>query len=169
MQDRVVILNSFSKSYAMTGWRIGYLLAPAAYTARMAQIQEGVVSCVSTFSQVAAAEALKSTECVADMVKDYTRRRDILIDGINAIPGFTCKKSPGSFYAFANIKAFGKTSQEFAEELVREAGVVMVPGSAFGEMGEGYVRLVFANSDENLKEAVRRIAEYVARAYPDLK
>ena len=103
------------------------------------------------------------------MVKDYTRRRDILIDGINAIPGFTCKKSPGSFYAFANIKAFGKTSQEFAEELVREAGVVMVPGSAFGSMGEGYVRLVFANSDENLKEAVRRIAEYVARAYPDLK
>ena len=169
MQDRVVILNSFSKSYAMTGWRIGYLLAPAAYTARMAQIQEGVVSCVSTFSQVAAVEALKSTECVADMVKDYTRRRDILIDGINAIPGFTCKKSAGSFYAFANIKAFGKTSQEFAEELVREAGVVMVPGSAFGAMGEGYVRLVFANSDENLKEAVRRIAEYVARAYPDLK
>ena len=169
MQDNVIVLNSFSKSYAMTGWRIGYLLAPAGYTTKMAQIQEGVVSCVSTFSQVAAVEALKSTECVKQMVKDYTRRRDILIDGINAIPGFHCKKSAGSFYAFANIKAFGKTSQEFAEELLSGAKVVVVPGSAFGAMGEGYLRLVFANSEENLKEAVRRIGEYVARAYPNMK
>lgn len=169
VRDNVIILNSFSKSYAMTGWRIGYLLAPAAYTARMAQLNEGLVSCVSTFSQVAAVEALKSTDCVEQMVRDYTRRRDILIDGVNAIPGFSCKKSPGSFYAFANIKAFGKTSQEFAEELLEHAGVVTVPGSAFGEMGEGYLRLVFANSDENLKEAVRRIKAYVEKAYPDMK
>ena len=169
VRDHVIVLNSFSKSYAMTGWRIGYLLAPAEYTTKMAQLQEGVVSCVSTFSQVAAAEALKSTECVESMVKDYTRRRDILIDGINAIPGFSCKKSAGSFYAFANIKAFGKSSQEFAEELLENAKVVVVPGSAFGEMGEGYLRLVFANSDENLKEAVRRIDEYVRKAYPNLK
>ena len=169
VRDHVIVLNSFSKSYAMTGWRIGYLLAPAEYTTKMAQLQEGVVSCVSTFSQVAAAEALKSTECVDSMVKDYTRRRDILIDGINAIPGFSCKKSAGSFYAFANIKAFGKSSQEFAEELLENAKVVVVPGSAFGDMGEGYLRLVFANSDENLKEAVRRIDEYVRKAYPDMK
>lgn len=103
------------------------------------------------------------------MVKDYTRRRDILIDGLNSIPGISCKKSAGSFYAFANIKAFGKTSQEFAEELVRGAEVVAVPGSAFGTMGEGYLRLVFANSDENLYEAVRRIKEYVEKTYPDMK
>ena len=103
------------------------------------------------------------------MVADYTRRRDILIDGINAIPGFSCKKSAGSFYAFANIKAFGKTSQEFAEELLVGAGVVTVPGSAFGACGEGYLRLVFANSDENLKEAVRRIDAYVRKTYPDMK
>ena len=169
VRDRVIVLNSFSKSYAMTGWRIGYLLAPAAYTAKMAQIQEGVVSCVCSFSQVAAAEALKSTECVEAMAKDYARRRDILIDGINAIPGFTCKKSPGSFYAFANIKAFGKSSQEFAEELLEKAKVVTVPGSAFGRMGEGYLRMVFANSDENLTEAVRRIDRYVRKAYPHLQ
>ena len=102
------------------------------------------------------------------MVADYTRRRDILIDGINAIPGFSCKKSAGSFYAFANIKAFGKSAQEFAEELVVNAGVVTVPGSAFGACGEGYLRLVFANSDENLKEAVRRIDAYVRKTYPDI-
>ena len=151
MQDRVMVLNSFSKSYAM------------------AQLQEGVASCVSTFIQAAAVEALKSTACVDQMVADYTRRRDILVDGLNAIPGITCKKSAGSFYAFPNIKAFGKTSQAFAEELLENAGVVTVPGSAFGDMGEGYLRLVFANSDENLKEAVRRIADYVARAYPGIK
>ena len=170
VRDRVFVLNSFSKSYAMTGWRVGYLLAPTAgYVKKMAQLQEGVASCVSTFSQVAAAEALKSTDCVDQMVADYTRRRDILIDGISAIPGFSCKKSAGSFYAFVNIKAFGKSSQEFAEELLKNAGVVVVPGSAFGSMGEGYLRLVFANSDENLKEAVRRIAAYIAEAYPDMK
>ena len=170
VRDRVFVLNSFSKSYAMTGWRVGYLLAPTAgYVKKMAQLQEGVASCVSTFPQVAAAEALKSTDCVDQMVADYTRRRDILIDGISAIPGFSCKKSAGSFYAFVNIKAFGKSSQEFAEELLKNAGVVVVPGSAFGSMGEGYLRLVFANSDENLKEAVRRIAAYIAEAYPDMK
>lgn len=170
VRDKVIVLNSFSKSYAMTGWRIGYFLCDAAYTTKMAQLNEGLVSCVSTFSQVAAVEALKGPQDdVKQMIADYTRRRDILIDGINAIPGFSCKKSPGSFYAFANIKAFGKTSQEFAEELIEKAGVVTVPGSAFGKMGEGYLRLVFANSDENLKEAVRRIAEFVEKYYPDVK
>lgn len=170
VRDQVLVFNSFSKAYAMTGWRVGYLLAPdPAYIKKLAQLQEGVASCVATFIQDAAVEAMKSRTCVDEMVKDYTRRRDILIDGINAIPGFSCKKSAGSFYAFPNIKAFGKTSQEFAEELLVNAGVVTVPGSAFGEMGEGYLRLVFANSDENLKEAVRRIAAYVAKAYPDMK
>ncbi|BAL00730.1 putative aspartate aminotransferase [Oscillibacter valericigenes Sjm18-20] len=170
IRDHVFVLNSFSKTYAMTGWRVGYLLAPeTGYITKMAQLQEGVASCVSTFSQVAATEALKSTECVTQMVADYTRRRDILIDGINAIPGFSCKKSAGSFYAFANIKAFGKSSQEFAEELLEKIHVVVVPGSAFGKMGEGYLRLVFANSDENLKEAVQRISTYVAEAYPNMK
>lgn len=170
VRDRVLVFNSFSKAYAMTGWRVGYLLAPEpGYITKMAQFQEGVASCVATFIQDAAVEALKRTDCVADMVADYTRRRDILIDGLNAIPGISCKKSAGSFYAFANIKAFGKTSQAFAEELVEKAGVVVVPGSAFGEMGEGYLRLVFANSDENLKEAVRRIGDYVAKAYPNIQ
>ena len=113
--------------------------------------------------------SFSSNECVKSMVADYTRRRDILVDGINAVPGFTCAKPKGSFYAFVNIKAFGKSSQEFAEELIRGAHVICVPGTAFGAMGEGYLRLVFANSDENLEEAVRRIDEYVRKAYPDMK
>nr|WP_326164543.1 pyridoxal phosphate-dependent aminotransferase [uncultured Oscillibacter sp.] len=169
VRDQVLVFNSFSKSYAMTGWRVGYLLAPEpGHIKKLAQFQEGVASCVATFIQDAAVEALKRTDCVDSMVADYSRRRDILVDGLNAIPGITCRKSAGSFYAFANIKAFGKTSQAFAEELVEKAGVVVVPGSAFGEMGEGYLRLVFANSDENLREAVRRIGDYVAKAYPDM-
>lgn len=168
MRDRVMVFNSFSKSYAMTGWRIGYILVPRACSLKMAQLQEGIVSCVSTFSQFAAAEALKSEEAVEEMRREYARRRDLLVDGINRIPGFSCRKSKGSFYAFVNIKAFGKSSQAFAEELVEKARVVTVPGSAFGEMGEGYLRLVFANSDENLKEALRRIEDFVRKYYPDI-
>jgi aminotransferase len=166
VQDRVIIINGFSKSYAMTGWRLGYIVANKEIISNMPKLQEGIVSCVPTFVQIAGKEALKGPQnAVEKMIKDYTRRRDILIDGLNNIPGITCKKSPGSFYAFANIKSFGKTSMEFAEELVREAGVVAVPGSAFGKMGEGYMRFVFANSDENLIEAVKRIREFVKKTY----
>jgi len=170
VRDRVIILNTFSKTYAMTGWRIGYLImADPRYIARMANLNEGVVSCVPTFIQIAAAEALKDDKCVKDMLAEYTRRRKILMDGLNAIPGFHCRAPGGSFYAFPNIRAFGKSSQEFAEELVRGARVVVVPGTAFGEYGEGFVRIVFANSDENLKEAIRRIDRYVRSAYPDIR
>ncbi len=170
IRDKVIIMNSLSKSYAMTGWRVGYLLADAAYIPKMAQIQEGMVSCVSTFSQMAGVAALNGPQDEnRRMVKEYARRRDLLIDGLNAIPGITCKKSKGSFYAFANVKAFGKTSQEFAEEMIQYAQVVAVPGSAFGEMGEGYIRFVFANSDENIIEAVKRIDAFVREQYPDVK
>jgi len=166
VRNRVLILNSLSKSHAMTGWRIGYVAGSKEIISNMPKLQEGIVSCVSTFTQKAAIEAITGNQdAVKNMIDEYARRRDILIDGLNNIPGISCKKSPGSFYAFANIKSFGKTSQEFAEELVKEAKVVVVPGSAFGEMGEGYLRFVFANSDENLKEAVRRIDKYVRKAY----
>lgn len=170
IRDRVFVLNSFSKSYAMTGWRVGYMLADSAYMVRLAHLQEGLVSCVSTFSQVAAVEALEGPQDEQKkMIEDYRRRRNIMVDGVNAIPGMECMKTKGSFYTFVNIKAFGKSSQEFAEELVRNAKVVTVPGSAFGKMGEGYIRLVFANSDENLKEAIRRMDTYIREAYPDMK
>jgi aminotransferase len=166
MKERTIVINSFSKTYAMTGWRVGYLLAGKEIVQHMPKLQEGIASCLPAFMQKAAVEALNGNqESVCLMVNDYTRRRSILIDGLNQIPGFHCQKSPGTFYAFPNIKAFGISSQQFAEELLREARVVTVPGSAFGGMGEGYLRLSFANSDENLQEAVRRIAEYVNRKY----
>lgn len=166
VRDQVLVINSFSKSHAMTGWRIGYIVGHKDIIAVMPKLQEGIVSCVSTFTQRAALEALQgSQDEVKKMHSDYLRRRDILIDGLNNIPGITCKKSPGSFYAFANIKALGVSSEQFAEDLVKHARVVVVPGSAFGSMGEGYFRTVFANSDENLKEAVRRIDEYVRKTY----
>lgn len=170
VRDRVIILNSLSKSYAMTGWRIGFLLmTDPGYIVKMAALNEGLVSCVASFIQVAAVEALKRRGCLSGMLADYARRRDILVDGINAIPGFYCEKPRGSFYAFVNIKAFGKTSQEFAEELIRGARVICVPGTAFGAHGEGYLRLVFANSDDKLHEAVRRIGTYIRKTYPDMK
>lgn len=163
---RVLVINSLSKTYAMTGWRIGFVVGSQDIISNMPKIQEGIVSCVSTFTQKAAIEALTGPQtAVENMVEDYRRRRDILIDGLNSIPGFKCKKSPGSFYAFTNIKEFGKTSMDFAEELIKGARVVTVPGSAFGKMGEGYLRLVFANSDENLKEAVHRISSYIKERY----
>ena len=166
VRDQVLVINSFSKSHAMTGWRIGYIVGHKDIISAMPKLQEGIVSCVSTFTQRAALEALQgSQDEVRKMHSDYLRRRDILIDGLNGIPGITCKKSPGSFYAFANIKALGVSSEQFAEDLVKHARVVVVPGSAFGSMGEGYFRTVFANSDENLKEAVRRIDEYVRKTY----
>ncbi|AYD40522.1 pyridoxal phosphate-dependent aminotransferase [Clostridium fermenticellae] len=166
VRNRVIVINSFSKSYAMTGWRLGYIVADKNIISNMPKLQEGMVSCVPTFIQKAGIEALNgSQDAVKNMIADYARRRDILIDGLNNIPGITCKKSPGSFYAFPNIKSFGKGSQEFAEELVRGARVVVVPGSAFGKMGEGYLRLVFANSDENLQEAIARIDEYIRKTY----
>ncbi len=164
MQERVLIINSLSKTYAMTGWRLGYIVGSREIISNMPKLQEGIASCVPTFIQKAAVEALVGPQtAIGRMQADYSRRRDILVDGLNRIPGITCQKPPGSFYAFANIKSFGKTSQEFAEELVMGAKVVAVPGSAFGSMGEGYLRLVFANSDENLQEAIRRIDAFIRK------
>jgi aminotransferase len=166
VKDKIVIINSFSKTYAMTGWRIGYAMGKQEIISQMPKLQEGLTSCVSSFIQRAALAAINGPQAVVEkMVADYSRRRDILIDGLNTIPGIQCMKSQGSFYAFPNIKSFGKTSFDFAVELLKEAGVVGVPGSAFGSMGEGYLRFSFANSDENLKEAVNRITEHIKKKY----
>jgi aminotransferase len=162
VRDRVLVINSFSKTWAMTGWRVGFALGAREIVSAMPRIQEGIVSCVPTFVQRAALEALTGADAAfAGMLSDYARRRDLAVDGLNAIPGISCLKPPGSFYAFPNIKALGVPSQAFAEDLVTQAGVVVVPGSAFGAMGEGYLRIVFANSDENIREALRRIGRFV--------
>lgn len=166
MRERTLIINSLSKAYAMTGWRLGFVVGDEKIISSMPKMQEGLISCVPTFIQRAAIEAITGPqEAVEEMLEQYRRRRDILIDGINRISGFKCLKSPGSFYAFVNIKAFGKSSMEFAKELIEEARVVTVPGSAFGEHGEGYLRLVFAASEEDLNEALRRIKNHVHSKY----
>lgn len=166
VRKQVLIVNSLSKSYAMTGWRVGFIIGDKEIIGNMPKLQEGVVSCLPPFIQKAAVAALKGPQtCVDEMLEHYARRRDLITDGLNSIKGFNCPKSGGTFYAFANIKSFGKSSEEFAKELLKEARVVCVPGSAFGEMGEGYIRFSFANSDENLVEAVRRIKEYVEKSY----
>lgn len=166
VRNNILVTNSLSKTYAMTGWRIGYIVGDKKIISKMPAMQEGIVSCVPSFIQKAAVDAINGLQDDTErMLADYTRRRDILIDGLNVIPGIKCIKSPGTFYAFPNIKSFVKKSVDFAMELLKEAGVVSVPGSAFGSMGEGYLRLTFANSDENLREAVRRIAEHVKKNY----
>jgi aminotransferase len=166
VRKNIIVTNTLSKTYAMTGWRIGYIVGDKEIIQTMPFIQEGIVSCAPAFIQQAAVDAITGPQSDTEqMVKDYTRRRNIFIDGLNSIPGFKCIKSPGAFYAWPNIKSFGKTSEDFAIELLKEAGVVATPGSAFGSNGEGYMRFCFANSDENLKEAVRRIKEHVKKNY----
>lgn len=166
VRKQVLVVNSLSKSYAMTGWRIGFIIGDKNIIGNMPKLQEGIVSCLPPFIQKAAIEALRGPQdCIAEMVSHYTRRRKIMTEGLNSIKGFKCLESGGSFYVFANIKSFGKTSKDFAIELLKEAKVVCVPGSAFGEMGEGYIRFSFANSDENLIEAVKRIKNYIDKTY----
>lgn len=166
VRKQVLVINSMSKTYAMTGWRVGYILGDKEIIDNMPKLQEGICSCLPPFIQKAAIAALRGPQdCVEEMVAHYRRRRDILVNGLNSIKGFKCLASGGSFYAFANIKYFGKTSEEFAIDILKGAGVVCVPGSAFGQMGEGYIRFSFANSDENLIEAVRRIKKYVVENY----
>ncbi len=162
IRENVLVVNSLSKTYAMTGWRIGYVVGSEKIIQAMPKIQEGIASCVSPFIQDAALEAIRSSgESVKFMQKEYSRKRHIVIEEINKIRGLEYKGSPGSFYAFVNIKGTGMTSQEFAEKLVVEEQVLVVPGSAFGAMGEGYVRIVFAGSDDDLREAFRRMGRFV--------
>lgn len=164
------VVNSFSKTYAMTGWRVGYVVGNAAAIERMAEFREGVGFCVPPFIQDAAAEALKSDQSIVkEYLKAYDRRRHVIVDGLNKISGFHCLKTEGAFYAFPNIQAFGKSSQDFALELLEETHVAMTPGSAFGSMGEGYLRISFAQSEEVLQEAVERIHQYVSETYPNIK
>ncbi|WP_324822972.1 pyridoxal phosphate-dependent aminotransferase [Sinanaerobacter sp. ZZT-01] len=162
ISENVLIVNSLSKTYAMTGWRVGYVVGNEKIIEVMPQLQEGIASCVPPFVQLAAIEAIEhGAEAIQYMRSEYERKRSIVIEAIEEIDGMIYQGSAGSFYAFINITAFGKSSQEFAEDLIRNAKVIVVPGSAFGPMGEGYIRVVFAASDDILMEAFDRIKTYV--------
>ncbi len=164
MAERTIICDGFSKTYAMTGWRLGYGIMPEALAERVELLLNHAVGCTADFTQWAGLEALTGPQEAAEaMVAEYRRRRDVLVAGLNAIPGVRCRTPQGAFYVFPNVSAFGKPSAWLADYLLEEAGVALLPGTAFGRHGEGYLRLCFANSLEALQEAVERIADALAR------
>ena len=165
IKDKVLVVNSLSKTYAMTGWRLGYVVGTDKDIMRhMFKMQQAVASCLPIFTMQAGADAINGPQdCVEDMRRQYEHRRDLLYNGLKEIPGMKPFRTEGSFCTFINIKDFGVSSWEFSKELLVNAGVMTIAGTAFGEMGEGYLRICFANSDENIVEGVKRIREYVER------
>ena len=158
MAQRTISAFTLSKSYAMTGWRVGYTVAPPAVIDEMEKLMEHMVSGVTAVAQRAALAAIEAPQdCVREMVKTYDKRRRIIHEGLNAIDGIQCLKPESTFYAFPNISSFGLSSWEFARYLVKEHKVAVVPGSIFGKAGEGYVRISFAAGIEQLKEGIARI------------
>jgi aspartate/methionine/tyrosine aminotransferase len=159
MRERTVICDGFSKTYAMTGWRLGFGIMPEPLADRLGLLLTHSVGCTATFTQYAGLEALTGPqEQVEAVVAEYQRRRDVLVDGLNAIPGVRCQRPQGAFYAFPNITTLGRTSDWMADYLLEEGGVAVLPGTAFGAGGEGYLRMCFANSMERMEVALERIA-----------
>ena len=158
----VITVNSFSKSYAMCGWRVGYVAAGAAVIGPLLKLQEGMASCANTMAQKAACAALTgSQDAVAMMVERYRARRDLMVDGLNSIPGISVTRPDGAFYLFVNVKGLGKPSREVALELLQKGRVMTVPGLGFGAAGEGYLRLCYAKDEAVLQEALGRIRRVV--------
>ncbi|MFC1962224.1 aminotransferase class I/II-fold pyridoxal phosphate-dependent enzyme [Chloroflexota bacterium] len=163
MKERAIFLGGFSKAYAMTGWRVGYAAATRDVIAAMTKIHQYTIMSAPTMAQVAAIEALKSGEKDAqEMAADYNRRRLFIVDGLNSI-GLPCFEPRGAFYTFPSIKATGMTSEEFSEKLLVEEKVAVVPGSAFGQCGEGYVRCCYATSIEDIEKALTRMKRFVQK------
>ncbi|HVC33960.1 MAG TPA: aminotransferase class I/II-fold pyridoxal phosphate-dependent enzyme [Chloroflexota bacterium] len=163
MRDRTILLGGFSKAYAMTGWRVGYAAAPRDLLAGMLKIHQYTALCASITSQMAAIEALKNGEAaVTSMVEEYDRRRRVIVKGLNDV-GLTCHDPEGAFYAFPSTMATGQSDEEFAEHLLLEEHVAVVPGSAFGACGRNHVRCCYATSLPQIEEALRRIDTYVKR------
>jgi aminotransferase len=162
MRERTVVINSFSKTYAMTGWRIGYAAGPEEIVWKVAELQEYVASCAAMPCQYAALEALEgSQEHFKHMLSEYERRRNYLVGRLNAMKGVSCQMPKGAFYAFPNISAFGKTSEEFAYALLDRQQVATAPGNTFGACGEGYLRLSYATSMENIEKGMDRMDAFV--------
>lgn len=159
-RERVILSNGFSKAFAMTGWRLGSIIAPPVIAERMMMLLQTTSSCVSAFVQRAGTAAIEGDQNpIKVMMDDYKSRRDLLVDGLNAIPGITCHKPGGAFYAFPNISSFGMTSEQFADAMLDKANVALLPGSNFGSQGEGFVRMVYASSTANINKALARIAD----------
>jgi len=165
MAERTVVLDGFSKTYAMTGWRVGYGIVPAPLVEPFGRLLINTVSCVPTFAQFGAVEALQGPQDAVDaMVAEFRVRRDLVVDGLNEIPGIRCHRPSGAFYVFPDVSGTGLTGAEFAARLLAETGVCVLAGTAFGTVGRDHVRISYANSRENLAEALRRIAAFAAAA-----
>ena len=164
MRDRTIILDGFSKTYAMTGWRIGYGVMPQELVEPVSRLVTNSVSCTASFTQVAAIEAMDGPQDEAyKIVAEFKKRRDVIVEGLNGIRGITCAMPKGAFYTFPNVEGTGQTSREFADGLLEDAGVACLAGESFGEFGKGYLRFSFANSTENIERALERIEKYVAK------
>jgi aspartate/methionine/tyrosine aminotransferase len=164
MEPLAIVLDGFSKTYAMTGWRLGYGIMPAPMAQVVAKLQTNATSCTATFSQMAAVKAIRGDQSsVEAMNAEFHRRRDVMVDELREIPGFTCVRPKGAFYVFPNITRTAYSSKALADKLLDEAGVACLSGTAFGEFGEGHLRFSYANSMENLLEALRRIRGLIAR------
>jgi aspartate/methionine/tyrosine aminotransferase len=163
MQERTILIDGFSKAFAMTGWRLGYGVMNRELAAAVARLQTNCTSCTSASNQRAGIAALKgSMEPTRAMVAEFKRRRDVIVDGLNTLPGISCLRPHGAFYVFPNVTGTGVDSRTLAKRCMEEAGVAALSGTAFGEYGDGYLRLSYANSVENIQKAVRQIGEMLA-------
>ena len=161
MRERTVVVNGFSKAFSMTGWRLGYALGPKEILSQMTKIHQFAIMCAPTTAQYAAIEAMTSCdEQISNMVEEYDARRRLIVDGFNKI-GLKCHEPKGAFYAFPCIKSTGMTSEEFCERLLYSKQVAVVPGTAFGECGEGFIRASYCYSTEHIKKALQRIEEFL--------
>ena len=162
LAERTIILDGFSKTYAMTGWRIGYGVMPEELVPHFSKLNTNSVSCTASAIQMAGVEALQGPqELTYEFRDEFKARRDVFVGGLNEIPGIRCPMPMGAFYAFPNIEGTGMTSRRFADDLLQDYGVASLAGESFGEYGKGCVRFSFANSIENLNRALERIAEFV--------
>lgn len=163
IHDRLIILNGWSKTYAMTGWRLGYAVWPSSMVEAADRLAVNVHSCVNASAQHAAMAAISGPQdCVADMKVAFQRRAQLLADGLNALPGFICRKPAGAFYAFPNITGTGISSQQLQSSLLEDAGVALISGTSFGDEGEGFIRFSCANSDAAIEESLSRIADWLS-------
>ena len=164
MKERTILLEGHSKTYAMTGWRLGYGIAPTELADKITQLTINSNSCTATFTQFAGIEALTGPQdFVHEMVTEFRKRRDAIVDGLNAIEGVSCINPLGAFYVFPNVTQLPLSCQDLSDYLLEDAGVAVLPGTAFGKYGDGYLRLSYANSLENLQEALTRMESAISR------
>jgi len=162
MKDKTILLDGFSKTYAMTGWRLGYAAMRKDLAQKVTQLMINSNSCTCAFTQMAGVEALRGPQTESKkMVEEFRRRREVIVSGLNSIKGIACKKPQGAFYVFPNVKSFGMESKKLSDLILQKAGVAVLSGTAFGAYGEGYLRLSFANSVENIQKAIKRISDVV--------